>query len=57
MLDVEPRIEIAGQDAGAEVVQRFAAGRSGRDALEDGLQVQSRLVTVEQRLAETDHRG
>ncbi len=57
VFDEEARLEIALDDARAEVVQRPARRRAAADRLQDGFEVQTRLVAVQQGLAHTDHVG
>ena len=57
VLDEEAGIEIVGDDPRAEIRQRPAAGRAGRDRLQHGRQVEARFVAVQQRFADADHVG
>src|SRR6185436_9137139 len=55
MLHEETGVEIAGDDAGAEVGEGPAAGGAGSDRLQDGGEVEAGFVGVEEGLADADH--
>ena len=55
VFDEEAGVEIVGHDAGAEVVERPAPRCTGADRLQHGGQVETRLVAVEEGLADPHH--
>ena len=57
MLDKESGIKVIVHDPRPQVVQRPASGRTGPDRLQHRWQIETRLVSIKQRLAHADHVG
>src|SRR4026207_79388 len=57
MLDKKSRVEVALQNSRCQIVQGPTGGCAAADGFEHAIQIEPRLVTIEQTLADTHHRA